>query len=170
MKLWEIGVELEAIGNLIADQHGVLNEATEERLDKMEGEFTEKVTRIALLIRQMEADAEAAKVEEERLKAIRKAYQVSAKSLKTYLHYHMEAMGQSLIKSPRARVRIQSNTQPTISQNLPLDELPAAFVKTKLEVNKRAALEAWERSSPNPDDRTNPEGFDVVWGSHVRIF
>ena len=147
MKLWEIGVELDAIGMVLTDRHGVLDEGIEKRLDDIQGEFTEKVTRIALLVLEMEANAEAAKGEEERLKKIRKAYEASAKSLKAYTQHCMESFDQYVIKSPRARVRIQRNTQPTIRVlQDDLDLMPDAFIRTTRSLDKSAVLREWEQS------------------------
>jgi len=170
MKLWEIGSELDAIGMLITDQDGVIDDAIEERLDMMKGEFTEKVTRMALLVRQFEADAEAASSEELRLKAIRKAHEASAKRLKEYIQHCMEAFDQPFIRSPRARIRIQRNTQPIVRVTVDVDELPNAYTKTTRTVDKSAVLREWERSAPDVDDRHNPEGFEITWGSHLRIY
>lgn len=170
MKLWEIGVELDTIGMLIVEAGGEINEGIEERLDNMEGEFAEKVTRMALLVKEQEADAEAAKSEENRLKAMRKAYTASATRLKDYIQHCMESFDQVIIRSPRARVRLQNNTQPSVTVLLDIDDIPDAYVKTKREVDRTAVLREWEQSSPDPEKRVAPEGFEIEYGSHIRIF
>lgn len=171
MKLWEIGVKLDAIGMVLVENGGVLGSETEKRLDDMEGEFSEKVTRIVLLVQEMEGDAEAAKGQEQRLKGIRKAYEASAKRLKLYAQHCMGSFDHPSIKTSRARVRIQRNTQPSVRViQDDLDKLPERFIKTTRTLDKSAVLLEWEQSSPDPDARTNPEGFEIEWGSHLRIF
>lgn len=171
-KLWEIGAELDTIGTYIIEAGGEISDGLQQMLDDVEMEFTEKATRIALLIRQFEADAAAAKMEEDRLEKIRKSSEKSAKRLKDYLKHSMIAFEFPFIKSPRARVRIQSNTQPSIrfADGVSLDDVDPKYRKTVETLDKAAVVRAFDASAADRKEKTAPDGFVVEYGQHVRIY
>ena len=171
-KLWEIGAELDAIGIHIIEAHGEIGENLEKLLDDLEMEFTEKATRIALLVRQMEADALAAKYEEDRLAKIRKGHERSARNLKKYLQHCMVAFNYPFIKSPRAKVRLQTNSQPSVrlADGKTIADIAPEYVKAVPEIDKSAVLRAHANSALDRKDKTAPDGFVVEFGQHVRIY
>jgi hypothetical protein len=138
-------------------------------LDALEGAFEDKAERIGLLIREREVSADAAKAEADRVAAIAKSHANTAMRLKEYLHAQMLRTGTKSVDTPVIRIRVQRNTQPTCAYVGDMDELPAQFQRIKIEVDKRAALEAWEQTNGDPNKRTAPDGFAIAWGTHVRI-
>jgi hypothetical protein len=169
LKLWEISGEISGLMATIADLNGEITPQVEARLDELEGAFEGKVERIALLIQQYKVNADAAKAEEDRLAAIRKSFERSADGLRHYLYGGMLASGHDRVDTPRARVRIQRNTQPTCLYVGDPTAIPPEFQRVTVDVDKRKVLEVWEQTSANPEERTAPDGFKIEWGSHLRI-
>lgn len=102
--LYVIGDELEEIGELIATNGGEITPDIEARLDALDGEWSAKVERIALFIRQLELEAENAEVEEKRLKAIKQARTNKARGLRNWLLGGMERAGRDKVQTYRVRV------------------------------------------------------------------
>lgn len=162
-KLWEITNELEEIAALIAEAGGELTPDLEDRLNAMEGAFAEKVERVALAVRNYVANAEAAKVEEERLAAIRKSHERSAEGLKRYLLISMQRADTPKVESPRARVRVQKNSVPSIAWTRPVEELPESYRRVTIAPDIARVREDVKLGA------VVPEGFVVEQGYHVRI-
>lgn len=163
MRLWEITDELETVGGLIAENGGELTPEIEARLDALEGAYEAKVERIALAVQQYLANAGAAKVEEERLAAIRRSHERSADGLKRYLLASMRRSGNLKVETPRARVRVQKNGQPSITWTGEPDAIPEHY---------RRVTVAPDLSRVRDDIKAGlepPEGFVVDIGYHVRI-
>ena len=169
MKLWELTNELEMLGDEIAECGGEITELMEQRLDGMEGAFEAKVENVALYIREMLVNAEAAKMEETRIAAIRRAHESTAKSLKKYLQMCLERADMPKVNTPKARVRIQRNSQPSCVFTGEIHDLPDVFQKVTVSLDKKAVLNEWEATSADPTKREAPEGFDITFGSHLRI-
>lgn len=161
LKLWEITDELDAIGEALAESGGELSPELEAELDALQGALEEKVERIALFIRECEANADATEAEERRLAAIRNAFQSKAKGLKSYLLAHLERTGRSAVNTPLARVRIQANSRPSI--RFAGSEIPEEFRRVEIALDGQRAYEAWKAGTPLP------EGFVVDLGRHLRI-
>lgn len=165
LKLWEVGDELTEIAGLIMEAGGELSEELEERLAAMEGAFEEKVERIALKIREMEANAEAAKAEAARLARIQKTFANTAKRMTEWLHYEMGRANVKRVGTHRVKVWVQNNGRPSIRWTRAVEDAPAAYRKTvtTVSVDTQAAYEAWK------EDEELPEGFTVERGTHLRI-
>ena len=169
MKLWEITNELEMLGEEIIKCGGEVTPLMEQRLDGMEGEMEAKVEQVALYIREMIVNAEAAKAEEDRLKAIRKMHERTAAGLTKYLKMCMERVDMTKVNTLKVRVRVQRNSQPSCVFAGDMDDLPPAFCKITVSVDKKRALEEWEATDADPTKREAPEGFEIAFGSHLRI-
>ncbi|MCR4341536.1 MAG: siphovirus Gp157 family protein, partial [Gemmatimonadaceae bacterium] len=113
MKLWDITTELEMLGDEIQECGGELTPLMEQRLDALEGAFEDKVERVALYVREMIVSADAAKAEETRLAAIRRSHERTADGLKRYLQTCLERAGVPKINTPKVKVRVQRNSQPS---------------------------------------------------------
>ncbi|WP_302602471.1 siphovirus Gp157 family protein [uncultured Sutterella sp.] len=105
-----------------------------------QGAATEKLEATACYVRELEAEAEAIKAEEDRLAKRRKALEGKAARLKTYLMPALEAVG-GKVKGVMASLRI-SRTQAVYVFDL--DALPDAFkrVKTTIDPDKVALKKA----------------------------
>lgn len=163
LKLWEVGDELSEIAVLIMEAEGELTPELAARLDMMEGAFEDKIERIALKVRELEANARAAKEEADRLARIQRSFTNAAKRLKDYTLFEMQRVGKDRVETIRAKVRVQQNGRPSIRWTLDPDSAPEAYRRTTVTVDTQAAYEAWK------EGETLPEGFTVETGSHLRI-
>lgn len=163
LALWEISNELEAIGELIAENGGEVSEFLEAQLDAIEGAFEEKVERVALFVRECAANAEAAKLEQERLGAIRKSFENKAEGLKAYLHRSMERVGKVKVQTPRASVRVQQNSRPAVRFTGDPNTLPSEYIRVHREVDTQFAYVEHKAGA------TLPAGFVVEYGTHLRV-
>lgn len=71
--------------------------------------FEEKAERTAMVIKNLSAESEAIKAEEERLRLRRKAIESSADNLKGYLEAHMKATGINKVQGKLFTLSIQKN-------------------------------------------------------------
>lgn len=162
--LWEISDELREIAETLVENGGELTPELGERLDAMEGAFEEKAERIALYVRECEANAIAAQVEADRLAAIAESFGRKAQGMKDYLLFSMRRTGHAKITTPRVKIWEQKNGRPSIKCILAPSLMPAAFVKhPPAVVDTELAYQEWKQGNPLP------EGFVVEQGSHLRI-
>lgn len=98
-----------------------------EKLSSLTMEFNEKIESIALWIKNLEADAEAYKKEEEAFEERKKAAANKAESLRRYLD---GALNGKKFVTERVAVSFRSSKAVQIAENT---ELPAEYIKTKVE-------------------------------------
>lgn len=98
-----------------------------ERLSALTMELSEKIENIALWIKNLEADAEAFKKEEEAFEERKKAAANKAESLRRYLD---TALNGQKFATERVSVSFRSSKAVQIAENT---ELPAEYIKTKVE-------------------------------------
>jgi hypothetical protein len=164
LRLYDLGLALRNIDDLIEEAGGELTAEVEEALSCLTDGFTEKAERIALLIQERLRRAEAVASEAKRLAALALTSERAADSLKAYLARCLEAAGIDRFDGRLARVSLCQNGRPSIRWAGPAESIPEPFRKTVVEhrLDGSAALEA-HRSG------TLPDGFEVVLGKHVRI-
>ena len=121
LKLHEYVDELQQILEWIAEHDkeivaagGELPPELVDLLERVEGDLTEKVRRIALVILNLTASARAALAETDRIAAMARSYDRQAESLKQYLMFQMERAGTTRVETPTVRMRIQKKTRPSI--------------------------------------------------------
>ena len=98
-----------------------------EKLSALTMELSEKIENIALWIKNLEADAEAFKREEEAFEERKKAAANKAESLRRYLD---AALNGQKFTTERVSVSFRSSKAVQIAENT---ELPAEYIKTKVE-------------------------------------
>ena len=98
-----------------------------EKLSALTMELSEKIENIALWIKNLEADAEAFKKEEEAFEERKKAAANKAESLRRYLD---TALNGQKFATERVSVSFRSSKAVQIAENT---ELPAEYIKTKVE-------------------------------------
>ena len=98
-----------------------------EKLSALTMELSEKIENIALWIKNLEADAEAFKREEEAFEERKKAAANKAESLRRYLD---TALNGQKFATERVSVSFRSSKAVQIAENT---ELPAEYIKTKVE-------------------------------------
>lgn len=178
MKLYEA---VEALGTVNAwiEEHGddllasggELSPELAELLDQAEGDFAEKVERVALKVRSLDAEATAIKVEETRLAQRRKAREHAAESLKQYLHRALEMAGETKVAGELVTVAIQKNP-PSVKGLLDDAELEAmascgspfvSVIPVTYALDRKSVVSAHKAGEPIP------EGLSVVQGTSLRI-
>lgn len=130
ISLYELSREyIEAFDNLEVD------EATGEitnfaDIDFIESSFEDKAVNCALYIKGLDAEIDAYKVEEDRLKNWRKAAEKKRDSFIKYIESCMDEVGKSKIQDPRARLSFRKSEQLIVDD---LDMLPRKFIAIKTE-------------------------------------
>ncbi|PGS62679.1 ATPase [Bacillus cereus] len=159
MKLYELTSNFNQLQQMIED--GVDPEAVKDTLQAIEEAFDEKIQGAALLVRNIDAQAEAIKVEEKRLADRRKAFENNVRGIKDYLYQQMVAVGKRRMKGTLATVGIQKN--PT-SLDIASDAVipPEFMIPQEPKVDKKALLAAIK-------DGMQWDGITLKQGESVRI-
>lgn len=145
MKLYEVSQELASALAVYEDEQ---NEdklvELEKRLDELTLFLEDKGKQIAYWCMDLESDAEAISSEIERLKRRKDTKLNLAKRLKEYLKLQMETVNLKKIESPTLKISIQNNPASVVVDNE--SEVPELYhrVKTIVEIDKRAIMEAWK--------------------------
>lgn len=163
LKLYEIVGKLEEIEAALLDSGGEIDEATESALDTLEGALEDKVQRICLMRQNLSREADKFKAEIDRLAAREKTLRTSADSLKRYLHVQLDRSGRASMEAGTFRLRIQANTQPSVSVGMAAADLPPRFQRVTVEANRKALLEAWR------SEEALPPAVEIMVGHHLRI-
>jgi chromosome segregation ATPase len=162
LKLYELPGAFRALEDEIDRRDGELDENLEARLDELELTLEEKADAIAALVREAEAEAIGVKVEQDRLAARRQTAERRAARLKAYLHDTLVTLGRDKVQGQRFRLRVQRNGVPTIRWIRDLDELPESLKRITVTLDGTAAHDAYKAGQL-------PDGFDVSFGTHLRI-
>ncbi len=177
LKLHEYVDELERVLDWMGEHEeeivaagGELPAEIAELLERVEGNFTEKVRRIALVILNLTASARAAHAEAERIAAMARGYERRTEWLKRYLMFQLQRAGTTRVETPTVKVRIQKNTRPSIRCIAP--EIPEPYRRVRVELDAVAAYEALKRTGCLPDEpgRVEVDGLLVELGQHVRVW
>lgn len=139
--LYTISGDLLAVLNELEENGGELTPELEQALAITEGQFTEKAVDYGLAILNLEAMAEAAKAEKERLAGLQNFYENAKKRLSETLSGAMRAFDRTKVETPTLRLFLR-HTQATEIDNA--DDIPARFKVTKVEtvVDKTAVKKA----------------------------
>jgi len=163
LRLWEISEELDALVEKIVEQGGELSAEDEESLGRLSGAFESKIEGIALHVRNCIANAKAAKVEADRMSAIQRAFENTAKRLKNYALAYMKAQDVQKVETNRCKVRIQTNSRPSIKYMGEPGTAPQEYRILTASVDMGLAYEQWKAGDELPD------GFVVETGEHLRV-
>lgn len=179
LKLYDAIEALEILDELI-EEHAALIEAhggdiesvpaIAELLAFAEDQFQGAAQRWGLKIRSLLAEAEGAKVEQERIEAIVLRKTNAAARLKEYLKRHMEARDIRKIETPLVTMRIQANSQPSVRavSETTIEELyvqGSEFIRRKeiFDLDREKILTAQAEGVALPD------GIVVQKGTHLRV-
>lgn len=151
---------------------GALPEEIQALLDDAEGEFDEKVERVALYTKSLRHSANAAKEEATRLTLRSKSYTNAADAIEDYLYRCLQQAGKVKVERALATVAIQKSP-PSVQSTLTPDHLlnvwriaePSwiRFTPASAELNKTELKEMAKRGEPLP------EGVTLVSGESLRI-
>ncbi|PHE75180.1 ATPase [Bacillus wiedmannii] len=159
MRLYELTNNYNELQMMIED--GVDPSALQDTLQAIEESIQDKSQNIALLIKNLEADTEAIKLEEKRLVERRRAVENNCKSLKDYLYQQMTLLEVKRIKGELITVSIQNNPPS-------LDVLESAIVPTEYlvmqapKIDKKSLLSAIKNG-------LEVEGVTIKQTSGVRL-
>ncbi len=172
LKLHEATAALHIVDEWLEEQGGELTPELEAILEQAEGDFATKVERVALKVKELDAEAEAIKAEEQRLAARRKARENGAKSLKQYLERCLDAAGKEKVNGVLVTVAFQLNPPAlSVPADADLKELYEAgapgitLVPSTFTVDKRAVLDAVKASG----ESVLPNGWAVTRARSLRI-
>lgn len=172
MKLYEATQALGITEEWLEETGGELTPELEALLDAATGDFSEKVERVALKVKALEAEAKAIRDEESRLSARAKSRETGAKRLKEYVQRQMEAAGKDKVNGLLCTVALQMNPPAVfVPDTLDLGELYEAgcpgieLVPERFVVNKRELLDAYKVKG----EAVLPNGATVTRSTSLRI-
>lgn len=174
LRLYDHTAALETVHDWLIESGGELTPEIEALLEEAEEGFAEKAERVALKVREMEAEAKAAKEEADRLAARARSLERGARSLKDYLLEQCHRIGKHVVKGALATVRVQKSP-PSALCTIPEDALAelkndpayARFIReipASYRFDARAAIEAVKAGEELP------EGIYTEQRTHVRIY
>ena len=163
LPLYALADEYELLGQKILEAEGVLTPELSEAWDKLAEAIEQKVENTGLYIKNLLATAKAEAQEAEMFSRRARTKERAAKALKEYLKLNMERLGKDKLETLRVKARIQKNPRPAINWMRPIEELPDAFKRIKVEVDGAMAYEAWKLG------QELPEGFEVFRDTHLRL-
>ena len=151
---------------------GELTPEVEEMLNAAQMGWAEKVERVALKVKSLEAESEAIATEGTRIMQRAKVRANAAKSLKTYLERCMEAAGETKVTGLLATVALQKNNPAlSVPADANLEELyeagcpGVALVPESFTLNKAELLAAVKARG----EEVLPTGFTITRGTSLRI-
>lgn len=171
MKLYEATAALGITEEWLEETGGELTPALEALLEQAGADFADKVERVALKVRELEAEAKALGDEIARLKARQMARENGAKSLKAYLQRCLTVAGTDKVNGLIVTVALQQNPAAvqvpdwTDEQLRELYEAGAPgieLVPSRFAVNKAEMKKAVERGAA-------PTGVTLTRGTSLRI-
>lgn len=151
----EIDADLEEAG-------GEITPEIQAKLDRLDEEIGHKVDWVGTVVAERNGEALVYDAEIKRLQAKKKAVERSVESLKDYLKLTMETMKLERAEGRLHSVTIQKASRSSIVWTRDFDKLPAAFIRTKVELDGQAAYDAWRAG-------TLPEGFEARTSTFPRI-
>ena len=145
MTLYEINSAiLSCYQEVIDPETGEITEEVfdQELLDQLKLQQAEKVDNIACWVKNLQAEAEAIKIEEAKLAKRRKAAETKAESLKQYLQY---ACAGQRFRGIRSDVQFRMTTSVAVDD---MTKLPEEYIriKTTVEPDKAALKKALQQS------------------------
>jgi gamma-glutamylcyclotransferase (GGCT)/AIG2-like uncharacterized protein YtfP len=144
MKLYELADDYRALMAQIDEAEGELSEEQFALLADLGDAFDAKVENTAKMVREYEADADAAKAEAMRLTARAKAAQGRADWLKGYLQYALESSGQDKVKGKVFTVALQACPPSCDVQDV--DAVPKEYAETvtEIKVDRKAIIDHYK--------------------------
>lgn len=152
--LYELADLRERLVALVADEDGELTPDLEAAWDAIEGQFSEKVERTGLFVKELLAESEAIATEAKRLAERAKAREAKAERLKALLLTAMQKYGTDKVRGLLCTVATQANP-PKVEAVTALDEaelrnvamFAPAFVRHEecWSLDRKAVLDAHKR-------------------------
>jgi len=164
MKLYELADELQILAEQLIESGGELTCDLEAALNGYTEAFELKARNIALLCKNIDAEADIAEHEASRLASIVRARRNSVQRLKDYLKVSLEKAALTRLDDPLVKIWIQRNGRPSIAWVRPVEVLPERYRKVV------PITPDLDRAYKDLNDGLAlPEGFKIELGSHLRI-
>ena len=145
-------------------EDGELTPETEAELASLEKDFTNKAPGYVRILRHFVVNAEAIKLEEDRLKLLRTIHENAEARLKMRLFEAMTALGMDKFDAGIAKLSLCKNSRPTIKWLGKPDEIPQELRKVREpELDSDKALEVHKSGGELPSQ------VDLRVGKHIRI-
>lgn len=163
MKLYQISDEYRNLMAQIEEADGEISDEQKLLLDSLTEQGEQKIESIAMLIRELDAEAEALETESVRMANKSKAIENRVAWLKDYVKAEMRSMGTTGVDGKLLKIRIQNNP-PSVNV---VDEtvLPESYIKVKevRSIDRRAILDDYKASGECPS------GCEITVGTSLRI-
>jgi len=139
MTLYELTDQFKQLLEIASDPE-VDPEVIADTMEAIEGDFEEKADGYAMVIRQLNADAKAAKEEADRLTARKKALENSADRITKNLQAAMVAVDKKKFKTALFSFGIQKNPASVVMDTTDVFKIPQEFITIPDPVINKAAI------------------------------
>ena len=151
MRLYDLTAELLNFEEELQENYGEITEDMQERYDELLTLTRDKMENYIKLIRNMEAERDAIKVEADRLSTRAKTKDNSIKSLKELLRYSMDALDMGKVNTTVGSISVRQ--APKVKTHIREDAIvPARFMRAKYEPDLKAIAEALEAGDAEAEE------------------
>jgi hypothetical protein len=156
MTLYDVSLEGMQIAGLLTENEGELTPELEARIDALMQAGPDRLEAAAMVVRDIEADAEACKLEAKRLTERAKSFENNAQRLKDRMAIALDAAFSGKVKTARFTLWTQKSPDTIIfdlREGFTLDELAAGepeLVRIKKELDKSKLRELYESGEALP--------------------
>ncbi len=161
MKLYELSQQYRSLADAIDEAGGELTSEHEQQLAALTHGIDEKAKNITALIREQQTQADAIKLEADRLLTLARDRANTAARLKQYLLDELVTAGIDRLDVGIAKLSVRQASRPAIAWTGDGD-IPEAFRRVRVELDGTAAYEA-QRSN------ALPPGFIVSFSTFLMI-
>lgn len=121
------------------------SEAIQDTLEMVAQDFADKAERYGIIVKQMEAEAEALRKEEQTLAARRRAKEKGAQRMRDAVLRAMELTGQRKVETPRVVYSLRAAQNVVIDH---FDQIPADMLRFKEPEADKTKIRAFLKLSP----------------------
>lgn len=145
----------EITGNILSLQQmaeeGIIDEDTlKDTMESLEGELEDKADAYAKVIKNIEAQATAIGIEEDRLRERRQVLENNIKRMKKTLQESMEITGKTKFKTTLFSFNVQNNAKSVVLDTEDLMSIPEKYQKATITINKTLIKEDLESGAELP--------------------
>jgi hypothetical protein len=162
--LYELSSEWAQLAHDLDESGGELTLPILERIEGMEGLFTDKADAICRIIRDAKTDVCKYRAELDRLTMALMTRQNTAERLTKYLQECMERAGLTRLETETPfKLTVCQNGRPSIEWVLGTDHIPERYRKVTVVEDRQLAYLDYK------EGLDLPEGFSITHGKHLRI-
>lgn len=144
LSLYTIDRDLEQLEAELIESGGEVDDDTEARHNDLLDAREDKWRAYTAVIRRLEASREAVKEERQRLQTNERALDNAARRMKARLVESMGRAGIETAETPLGKLRVQEAPKRSLNVLLPVEDLPARFVRTTVAPDNAALRDALE--------------------------